>query len=193
MKINTTNIKSMLGITSTDYDTKIENLIPQLLDSICEYCRNDFILKGNSGFVYDNVDMTIDETTITLTTDLPIKAYDFIRLYNTDYNNGMYQVAEYESGIITIDSTKEMVDESTIAIVALVKFPSEFLQMIANYIDSNVVNTNTGNVKIEEIDDTKVEYFDNSKNASSDIASTNFTTLNKYRKLIKINYFGDVV
>jgi hypothetical protein len=186
MKINKTNIKALLGITETTYDIQIDMLIPQLLDTICEYCRNDFLLYGRNGYVYDNKEMVATANTITLTTSIPLSAGDFIRLYGTDYNDGLYQVYSYSSGVITIESSKEMKAETiTSGYIALIDFPSNIITVVCDYIKNNIVRD--GTVKSEKIDDTSIDYF--APFNSSSFISHNSTLLNNYRKVFRQSFY----
>ena len=184
MTINKTNLKTLLGISATTYDNQIDMLIPQILDSICDYCKNDFLLAGIDGYVYDNPDMTITSTTITLTTDLPILAGDFIRIYGTAYNDGLYQVKTYTGGIITIETQKTMRAETvTSAVIALIDFPIQILNVIAAYIKNDVVSD--GAVKMEEIDDVRYDYFQPFN--SLELFKQNASLLSPYKKVYREN------
>jgi len=189
MIINKTNIKSLLGETSTTYDSMIDMLIPQLIDSIVSYCNNDFIMRNNynNDYVYDDVAMVFTSTTITLTTTIPISTGDFIKIYGTCYNDGIYQVNSYYGGVITIESTKTMRSETiTTAYIAIMELPSEILNIIADYIKDNVVNSS--DIQKEKIDDVEITYFANGSNG--DITSQNASKLSKYRKVFKECLFG---
>jgi hypothetical protein len=186
MKITRNNIKQLLGITETTYDTQIEMLIPQLLDTICEYCKNDFLLYGRNGYVYDNKTMVATANTITLSTSIPLAAGDFIRLYGTNYNDGLYQIYSYSSGFIIIESTKELKPETiTSGYIALIEFPSNLLNVICDYVRNNVMRD--GTVKFEEIDDVRTDYF---VPFNSDVFLTNnAASLNCHRKVFRQSFY----
>jgi hypothetical protein len=180
----------MLGITSTDYDSQIDLIIPQLLEQITQYCRNDFILKSNGLYIYDDTDLTITSNTITLNTDLPFITGDFFRLYGTTYNDNLFQVNDFSSGVITIESSKTMRTETAAStIIALVDFPSVFLDIIGSYINSDIVND--GNIKKEKIKDTEIEYFGSSSGtgySNNDFIEQNKKFLNPYKKVYKESF-----
>lgn len=179
--INKTNIKTILDESSIDYDNQIDILIPQLLNAICSELKNEFVAVGYNGKVYDACDLVFTSTTITYDTDIVninFQAGDFIRIYGTDYNNGLYQINTVESGVITIETSKSMRTESVSGYIALVNFPDEFLNLISDYIKSNIVNDS--NVKAEKIDDTQITYNDSKQSIKGFIAS-NLNTLNSYR------------
>lgn len=157
MSINKTNIKKILSITENTYNDNIDILIPILLESICNYCKNDFIAYNYNGYIYESLYMSIEDYSIELDTSIPLKIGDFIRLYGTEYNDGLYQIKNYSDSIITIDSTKILRDESINAFISLVEFPYSFNNIIAQNLKNNIVKD--GNIKIESIDDVRVEYF----------------------------------
>jgi hypothetical protein len=189
MIINKTNIKLLLGESSSTFDGRIEMLIPSIIDSIVNYCNNDFIMRNNysNEYVYDDANIVFTSTTITLTTELPISTGDFIKVYGTKYNDGIYQINSYNAGVITIESAKTMRNETiTNAYIALMEFPSEFINVIAEHLKNTVQNE--GNVKRESIDDGEYEYF--AKVDGANIISSNASVFNKYRKVFKENIFG---
>lgn len=185
MYINKTNIKTSLGISGTDYDTRIDNIIPQVLNAICNECKNDFLLRGKYGYVYEHDELEITATTITIDTsvvDYPISAGDFIRIYDSEYNDGMYQVNSIESGVITIESVKTLKIETTSCFIALVQFPEEFLQLIADYVNKYIINEI--NVKSERIDDTQITYM-----SPDEYIRTQSKILDNYRKVFADSLF----
>lgn len=189
MVINLTNIKLLLGESSNSYDTRISMSIPSILDSITEYCKNDFLKYNNytKQYLYDTCNMTITSNTITLDTHLPLAEGDFFRLYGTSYNDGMYQIKSYANGVINIEVTKTLRSEVvTSGYIALVEFPSEFTNVIAEHLKNTMQNE--GNVKRESIDDGEYEYF--AKVDGANIISSNASVFSKYRKVFKENLFG---
>lgn len=189
--INKENIKTLISELTDTYDDIIDLLIPQLIDSICQYCNNNFILHNNldKSYVYESKSMTFMSNTIAVTTTLPISTYDFILIRGTKYNDGIYQVHNYASNVISIGSTKLLRSETiTSAHIALMDLPSEFLDIIAKYIKENIIDS-SGNVQREKIDDTEYSYFQNSIN--NDIAIQNAVRLSKYRKVFKDCSFED--
>lgn len=184
MILNKENIKIINGITTTEYDNIIDLLIPQLLEGMSFYCNNDFLYYSAGLYIYDDTDLVIDSTTITLDTDLPLIVGDFIRLYGTVYNDSLYQVKSFEGGIITIETSKTMRTETiSSAIIAMVKFPNDFLNIISGYIKSNVVND--GNVIKEKIHDTEIQYAGLYSN--KDFIQQNKVFMLPYRKAFREN------
>lgn len=189
MIINKTNIKLLLGESTSTYDTRIDMTIPSILDQIVEYCKNDFLKYNNysNEFLYDDCSMVITSNTITLTTDLPLSEGDFIRLYGTAYNDGLYQIKSYSNGVISIEVIKTLRAETvTSGYIALVEFPTEFIGVIAKHMKETMQNE--GNVKREKLDDGECEYF--IPNDGADITKNNPSLFNKYRKVFKEYLFG---
>lgn len=180
MLINKTSIKSRLGISTTTYDNKIELLIPSIIKKVCQYCNHEFIFKNKvMGFVYDLTSMVFTTTTITLTTDLPLIAGDFIKIYGSVYNDDIYQVKTYTGGVITVETSKTMRPETKQSCyIALVSFPDDIFEVVAKAIDRLAIKEL--NVTKESIDDYSVDFKD-----YSDILSE----LNNYRKVFSENIF----
>jgi hypothetical protein len=176
MIINKTNIKSMLKITSTTYDTQIDNVIPVILDRLSKACNRFFIYTNSEGRLYDDCDMVIDTTTITLNTDIPFQSGDFFRLFQTDYNNGLYQVKTIENGIITIETSKVMRSEIVShGIITLIDFPDEFIDVITDYVTKQFIRGNKVGLASEKIDDYQVNFKD------IDLILDNRSIINNYK------------
>lgn len=185
MKILRDNIKTMLKITDDTYDQTIDITIMQTLNQICSYCNNDFIrVNWSNGYVYKYCDMTISDDTITTTTDISIfETGDYIRLYGTDYNDGLYLVEYNTNGTMILNG--KLKTETIKGYIALVDFPTQFLTIVAEHIKSNTVND--GSIKSEKVDDVTIEY--NKPNNSSDFITNNASILNNYRKVYKDNFW----
>jgi len=181
LTINKTNIKTQLNISVSTYDDRIDMTIPQILSLICSELKNDFIAQGYSGRIYDSGDLVFTTTTITYDTDeidITLSAGDFIRIYGTDYNDGLYQINSINSGVITIETSKSMKAEEVSGYIALVRFPDEFLSLIADYIDQTIVQDS--NIKKEKIDDVEIEYFNSM--TLKDFFAQNSAKLYNYRR-----------
>ena len=180
MLINTTNIKAMAGISVSTYDARIALLIPQVLSDLQAYCRNDFIMDGNYGYVYDGGTLVFTTTTITHDTDMTFAVGDFIMIYNSEYNNGMYQVKSIDGLELTIETSKTMRAETvTSGYIALIQFPDSFLNIMADYVNGTLVNDK--NLKKEEIDDLKLEYFNGYDSRA--FINQNSSVLKEFRQL----------
>lgn len=188
MIINKANIKTLLGISVSTYDTQIDAIYPILLDQICSYCNNDFVKINWANYpVHRQCDLTTTSTTITTTTDVSLFVVgDFIRLYGTEYNDGLYQIKTNTGGVITIETAKTLRPETGSGYIALIDFPNEFLNVIAKYIDTTIVNDS--NVKREKVPDYEVEYF--TPNDTSSYINKNSSILNVYRKVYKDRHIG---
>jgi len=184
MIINKTNIKTLAGISVSTYDSKIDLLISSYLDQICEYCNNDFIARNINGRIYQYLSSSITATTITLTTTLTLKAGDFIRLYNTDYNDGMYQIKTFTNGVITIESAKVMnIETVSNMMIALVELPISFINILISLIKAQTIyDSNISSEKLKDV--AEYTYFNR---GSNDIRSYS-NELGKYRLLYKQSY-----
>lgn len=189
MIINKTNIKALLGITASTYDTRIDMHIPILVKKLVEHCKRHFVKRGTDGFVYDDCDMVFTTTTCSLETDIPLSNGDFISIMNTNYNNDIFQVNSYESNILTIETVKTFkAEEITGAIIALLDLPETFISVIAGYV-SNFIIKGKDNIVNEKIDDYSVTF------KASDIDSwitSNGSILNNYRSPVEIKFLGDL-
>jgi hypothetical protein len=180
MAINKTTIKQFLGISSSDYDTQIDLLIPMMIEQLTEYCNDKFASNNN-----ESVSMVFTSTTITLTTTLPLVIGDFFLIYGSKWNDGVYQVKTFTNGVITIESSKVMRPETIECQIDLCIFPQQFLQFVSDFTKTNIVQNN--NISQETVDDYSVTYF-----TSGDIVQfvqKNSSSLNKFRKMYKVNYY----
>jgi hypothetical protein len=180
MAINKTTIKQFLGISSSDYDTQIDLLIPMMIEQLTEYCNDKFASNNN-----ESVSIVFTSTTIALTTTLPLTVGDFFLIYGSKWNDGIYQVKTYTNGVITIESSKVMRTETIECQIDLCIFPQQFLQFVSEFAKTNIVQNS--NVSEETIDDYSIRYF-----TSSDVkqfVQKNSSSLNKFRKMYKVNYY----
>jgi len=189
MIISNANIKTLLNITSNDYDDRIEYYIPILVKNLIEHCNRHFVKKGNAGYIYDNCDMVFATATCSLDTDITLVPGDFISLMETNYNNDIYQVKTYTSGILTIEQAKDFKAETVDnAIIALLELPETFISIIAGYI-SNFVVKNKDSIISEKIDDYSVTY--DSINITTWLQS-NAGILTNYRSPYEIKFRGEL-
>jgi hypothetical protein len=166
----------MLGITSTTYDTRIDNIIPIILERLSKVCNRFFIYENSEGRLYDDCDMVISTTTITLNTDIPFQAGDFFRLFQTDYNNGLYQIKTVENGVITIETSKVLrVENVSHGIIALIDFPSEFIDVVSDYVTKQYVRGDKIGLSREKVDDYEANFKD------IDLVIDNRSIINNYK------------
>lgn len=183
MQLTTANVKTLLDISDSSYDTKIALLLPQVIRAISDECKNIFPISNPESVVgtFANSGSTI---TLTDSIDTPLSANDLIYVYNTDFNDGLYQVSTYTSDIITLASNYTLKDESSSSFSLYVcEFPYELITVIANILQSKFSITGIDNLKREKMPDYEVEYFDNQSSNSNMFTSQDNNTLNKYRNV----------
>lgn len=187
MKINRNSIKNYLKLDIDIYDEQIDMSIDILLNQICSYCNNDFIKKNYSNFyVYKNGLLEFSNDTITSATDLSIfEQEDYIRVYGTLYNDGLYRV-EYKDNNNTLIVNGDFKTETVSGYIALVDFPNEFLAFIAKSIKNNVIENQT--IKKEKINDAEIEYFEDN---FQEFYAFEKCLLNNYRKVYKDRFFNN--
>lgn len=160
MIINKANIKTLLGITSTAYDTKIDACIPIVMDNIIESCNNPFLFKNINGYVYNNASMTFTSTTLTLNThDISLDVGDWFRIHGSLYNDGIYQIKTIVGEVITIETSKNFrVETLRNGIIALMDIPSNLINVFCDYVNDEFVNVKHKGVVTEKIDDYSIQY-----------------------------------
>ena len=168
----------ILGNLEDTEDKKIKTFTRNLLDAITHYCNNDFIAKSGSGKIYEQKTMSMSYKTLTLSSapTMPLRAGDYIRLYNTSYNDGLYRIISVNSNIIIVDVDLRTETNST-SIIALVDFPKVFSTLIKDFINSS----EAGNIKSEKIDDTQYTYAVDNTNTT--FFKTNASIINCYRNM----------
>jgi hypothetical protein len=189
MIISKANIKTLLNITSSSYDDRIEYYIPILVKNLVEHCNRHFVKKGNTGYIYDNCDMVFTTTTCSLDTDITLVSGDFITFMETNYNDDIYQVKTYTGGVLTIESAKDFKIETVEnAIIALLELPETFISIIAGYI-SNFIIKNKDCITSEKIDDYSVTY---DKVNVTTWLQNNAGILTNYRSPYAIKFRGEL-
>lgn len=166
MIITLAQLKTLLQITSSTYDTLINALIPIVEEQICEYCNNDFIdeyesLNGilpvvyfySTEFYFATTDNSLNNTTDDLTT-LDFKAGDTIRVYNSIQNEGILTIKSIAAHKIIFESVNTVNNESAgnCIVIARVKFPKT-LQLTASQMIGYNLKKQTAGLISESIDD----------------------------------------
>lgn len=180
-------IKALLGITSTTNDTRIESNIPLIEQAICNHCRNDFIDKRNGVFtvkVYGTITVSESAKTIELPTSHDFIAGDDIRIYGSIRNDGAYRIDSVNSNTLTIDSVYSLKDDESVALVLKVNYPIDLKTIVANIVSYNINDKIDKTMKTEKIDDYSYTMSDNINGYPSSLTNG----LNNYRKLYKEDY-----
>lgn len=114
--LTTAEVKSLLQISATTWDTLIGTLIPMVQDRIVDYCRNRFLDMG----------ITIEAETIAFVNAAPALITDSgagfvtagfesgmdVLVYGSTSNDGLYNVATAAAGTLTLLTGETLVTEA---------------------------------------------------------------------------------
>jgi hypothetical protein len=180
-------IKTLLGISVSTHDARIQALIPLVEEDVCDHCRDDFLsVKYGSLAIIESGTLVFNNSANTITcndtTDFAIN--DDIRIYNTVRNDGPYRISNVSSNVLTIDSVYSLVDETVSAFLIKVEYPKALKRVFANMINYNIKDKFDKAVKTEKIDDYSYTLSDNVEGYPNSIVNN----LNGYRKPFKQNY-----
>ncbi|RPI07219.1 MAG: hypothetical protein EHM64_00150 [Ignavibacteriae bacterium] len=127
MIVTLTEVKSILQITDTTYDTLIRLNIPIAEQTICDYCRSDFLdavsdAVNNSDITFISSDNSVNMTGIESEKFI---ANDTIRIYNSFRNDGVYTIDSVETNKFILNgiNTIQDEDEGNSVIIVKVKYP----------------------------------------------------------------------
>jgi len=165
-------IKTLLGISSTNYDARINLLRPIVQDDLVDVCNNSFFLRK----VYvKGTDIAITESTgdgdkikqgsaefKDTVDDASFVASRDIVIHGSRHNDGHYELASVSSGVLTLATSGGVLAESTgeYVTVAQVKWPEALKPYYAQMV-WHKINKAKGNIaKSESIDDYSITYAD---------------------------------
>jgi len=180
--ITSAQVKSILQITGTDYDTIIDVLIPFVQEMVVySICNNTF--KNPNVYTYAS---TISFTTKILDSDSNFVENDFIDasdiiVQNSKHNNGIYLINGITAGELTLDFTYSTETALTVetadntALVQKIEFPSSLRVPAAMLLNYFMQKDNLKGVKSESVLTYSVSY-------SEDIPKNITSMFNKYRK-----------
>ncbi len=166
----TTEIQTLLGLGSTDYNGRIDLLRPIVQDDLVEICNNTFFLRnvyvrhtgisfttstGDGDKVHDSEEQfldTVDDSKFVASRDVVI--------YGSQHNDGHYELSSVSSGALTLATSGEVVTGSTgeIVTVAQVKWPRGLKPIYSQMIWHRIDNAQGGLAQSESIDDYSVTY-----------------------------------
>jgi hypothetical protein len=158
--ITLTEVKTLLQISNTDWDTFITFNIPLVINTICDHCKNHF-LDEDIYITSENVTFANTDSSITIT-ELAgeFVAGDYIRIYESARNNGCAKIDTVNSTKIVvseIDIINETVDNSIIIFRA--NYPKSLKLTAAQMIKFLIANHDPF-IKSEKIDDYSVTFDD---------------------------------
>lgn len=193
-------IKTLLGISGTTYDTQIKLNIPIAEEAICGHCNNEFLDTKNSyrlGYIlavyaYKSTLSFVASTnsindSASGLAGLNFKAGDSVRVYNSIHNDQIFSIKTVAAGSIVFEDIDTVKDESATnesILMARLAWPKSFkgiLSKMIKYCIDNKINTG---VKSESFDDYSYTNFDSSE-YSNGFPKTIMNSLNNYRCLIK--------
>jgi len=186
-------IKTLLNLTTNEYDAFIEANIPYIDQSICDYCNNDFInvqldYFSSSSISFDNTDNSINMDNISNYDYLAVN--DTIRIYKSLRNNQMFTIDSISTNKIICNYIDSVTDESEGEGIYITKinFPNSLKLIVSkmmNYLIDELTDSKSG-IKTEKIDDYSVTFVDNINGFPINIMHP----LNQYRKPYKSDLFS---
>jgi hypothetical protein len=156
--ITQAEVKTLLQITNTTYDTLISTLIPIVQKNVIRYCRNSFL---NTNFQYEASTVAFvavsGETHAKITdSESQFVEYDFIagdyKIRWSKYNDKIVTVSTVEAGTLTLAEGEILVTEAAenSVMITKVEFPEDIKIPVAQYI--NYLITKSGKlVKSESL------------------------------------------
>jgi len=145
-----TEIKALLGITATTYDTQIKSYIPVVEEAICGHCRNDFVdYKANVYTGINEIVVYASKATLSFVKStnsmndsdsglagLNFKAGDSVRVYNSIHNDQIFTIKTVAAGSIVFEDVDTVNDEAagTSILVVRLAWPKDLKDVVANMI-----------------------------------------------------------
>lgn len=170
MWITRTNIKDILGITSTTYDTRIDTLIPYMKSWVIDYLNNSFEVKRVYPVDYYDERFNHKEIIYLFTNTISFVAstrkivdsdsnfinagfkdnYD-IRVQDSQYNDGIFGISTVAAGEITLATGEVLTDENSgyYTYLTLIKFPDGLKVPFAKLIDIELHKMNADSINVE--------------------------------------------
>ena len=178
MILTKTQVKTYLGITSTDYDNQIDAMIDPILYDMFDYTSNHF---HNNAVKIRTQQMTFSTTGTIVVSGTNFSTYSFasgdeIHIENSARNDGFYTASSVSSATITVSTTQTLKSETWEAPVTITKVdvPISLLPVMSAMIKYKI-DTPMGNPLSESLGDYSVTYGGNDYPASIE------KSLNKYR------------
>lgn len=153
-------VKALLGITTSDNDSRITALIPVIEDWVKGYCQNTFV-NPERMIKSDSVAFANATKTITLTADemaiLMLSAGTVVHI-DGPANTGVFTVVTVAAASFTV--AEDVSDESYVAgaFIGPVKFPKRVEYTIANLINYEIITPTS--LKQQRLGDGSETYYD---------------------------------
>lgn len=154
--INLSEVKELLQITNNDNDDLINSLITKNEDAIIRYCKNHFLQYEYDYFMSTNISFDGNNNTINFTgiENQNLSSGDYLRVYGSLKNDGVYLIDSVNTGFITINSLRSLKTEdlNKSIIICLVDYPEDLKISISQMIGYRLENFTPGLLS-EKIDD----------------------------------------
>jgi len=168
MIITLAETKTLLGITTSTYDTIIKANIPIVEAVICNECRDDFVEVAKNYYGYFTLRMYKYATTLSfvaLTNSMAdsasglattnFKAGDSVKIYNSLDNEGTFTIKTVAAASIVFEDINTIVDEAAgqNILMVRVKYPTELKHVAAKMLKFAINTKIDMGLKSENIDD----------------------------------------
>lgn len=193
-------IKTLLGISVSTYDSKISLNMPIVENFICKFCNDDFVeytnrlpstprvLIQSNEISFVNSTNSLDSATVDLSS-YRIAVGDNLRVYGSYHNNKVFTISSIASGSIVFDSVNTVKDENygDYLTIARIVYPEDLKQVYAFMINFNINKDSLKGLKSETILGYSYTLSDNNKSGYPDSA---ISELYNYRKILKRPLFN---
>lgn len=195
MIITLNEVKTILQISVSTYDSLINMFIPIVEQDICDYCKTDFVDEEFDFFSSNDITFVASDNSINLTgiSDKKLVANDSIRVYKSFRNNKTFTVDSVSANKIILNSidTVQDEDEGETVYVMKVKYPVPLKFVAAKMINYQLVtNTDefTPGMKSEKVDDYSITL----EETINGYPLSYMVALQRYRHLFKKDLFNGV-
>jgi len=154
--ITLTELKALLRETGTSNDTYYTMLIPYVIESICQYCKNYF-LDENLYIESDVVFSASAKTVVVEDYDDEFAVGDYIRILDSKRNNYHALITNITNSTITL-SQCDVKDEESAVTIYRADYPKNLKLSFSNIV-KYVAAGDLGIEKKEKIDDYEIEYW----------------------------------
>jgi hypothetical protein len=186
MIVTVTEVKNLLQISNSTYDTFVKTMIPIVENVICDYCNKDFADSNYTYFLSNTISFSgsTNEINFTGIGNKQLVQNDTIRVYGSLRNDNPYTVETVNDDSIVVNDVNRLIDEDEGegVFITRVKYPIPLKMIAAKMIKYDIsLSENEVGVKSEKIDDYSITYDDKIMGYPSNV----ITQLNNYRVLYK--------
>jgi hypothetical protein len=161
-------VKTLLGISGTTYDSQITAYLPIVQSHILEYCgigkfrdENKQISVATIAFVEGGVSAdTITDSGAEFISVAEFEAGMDIYVEGSLSNDGAYTIGTVVAGTITLDTGDDVVDEAAGELITIsrIRWPKAIKKFAAMMTWENISAIKSGNVKAESVGDYSVTF-----------------------------------